>query len=90
MAYSSNQARASNGQWTSGGNAGEQQQRDAGRFPVAPHAGNRSMATHGGHAVAQLNERTQAMEVTHGGRRRAVAESIARGVRADKGFARVR
>jgi hypothetical protein len=90
MAYSENQARDANGKFASGGNAGEQAHRNGGRFPVAPHAGARSVATHAGYQVAQLNEKTQAMEVSHGGRRRAVAESIARGVRADKGFARVR
>lgn len=88
MAYSSNQSRDANGKWTSGA-AGEQSNRDAKRFPVAPHAGVRSMATHAGHEVAQL-DRSGNLQITHGGRRRAVAESIARGVRADKGFARIK
>ena len=89
MSYSSSQARDSAGKFASGGNGGEQQARAAGRFPVGPHDGQRSMASHPGTSVVTIDQKTGARSTVAGGRRLAVAESIARGIRADKGFARI-
>ena len=87
---STEQSRDDRGRFASGGNAGEQQARAAGRFPVGPHDGQRSMASHPGSSVVTVDQKTGARTTVAGGRRLAVAESIARGIRADKGFAQVK
>jgi hypothetical protein len=81
--HGSNQPRDSHGRWASAGSS-EASQRDAGRHPVTSHAGARSVNTHTGlSSVAKLNMKTGHYGVTHGGRRLATAETIAKGMRVD-------
>ncbi len=80
--YNPNQPRESDGKFA-GGHAGENEHRQpqsgapSGRYPVVPHAGARSVASHTGFNVSVNGQ------LTHGGRRRAVAETIAKGLRVD-------
>jgi hypothetical protein len=88
----SNPNHDSNGRFATGeGAAGnEGTARASARYPVAPHGGAKSVGSHrGGLAVVALDERTNTFKMVASGKRTAVAESIARGQRADGRYAKI-
>jgi hypothetical protein len=83
------------GQFSSGhdGDAAARQPQNgapSGRYPVGPHVGARSVASHrGGNVVSAFNERHMRFEPVASGKRTAVMEAIAKNIRSDGGFAKI-